>query len=340
MQKVICYLLISICLAACLSGGQPKWVDGKSKAYPDTAYLTASGSADNPEDAKTRALANLTKIFEVRIDDVSRDESEAWMQNTEEGATQGNRQLAVRYVDAFSTKLLEGAEIVESWQDKETKQHFALAVISRTQLRNKLSSEIRKHDRYSQEKVAQADRSADPFQSAQYLYQARRSQISRAALQRDLQIVDPTGVGIRTLWSVQDLELRIDNALGKMQVVSKADYATEEGPDVELDRVLKGGIAAVGMQYSDAQARYRMEGKLEVKAPEFHDGWHWYRGALEVSLLRADNTVLATIRWPLKAPGLSKAQATVRLKSDIQSMMQSKLKEALLSYQAESSTNT
>ena len=336
MRNIICGALMAVLITACFSSGQPKWVDGRSKSYPEAQFLTATGSAGNPEDAKTRALANLSKIFEVRINDVGRDESEAWLQSNEQGAVQGNRQLTARYVDAFSTKMLEGAEIGEQWQDNETRQHFALAVISRAQLSNKLSGEIRKNDRYAQEKVAQAERSSDPFKAAQYYFQAQRAQVSRAALQRDLQIVDKTGVGIRPLWSVKDLDVRIDKALAVMQVMSNADYEMENSPDVELEHALRGGITAMGMRFTDTQARYRLDGKLEVKAPEFRDGWYWYRGALEVNLLRADSTVMATVRWPLKASGQSEAQAATRLKSDIQNLVSKNLRAALLSYQADS----
>lgn len=321
-------------LAGCAAtgGDGPAWIRGADKAYPESEYLTATGSAGNPEDAKTRALGNLARIFEVRIDDAARDESAAWLESNGEGTTRGNRQAAARFIDAYSTKLLEGANIAELWQEKNTGQHYALAVMPRAQASARLGNEIRKHDRYTQTLVTQAGRAVNPFKAAQYLYQARSEQANRAALQRDLRIIDLSGVGIRPLWTVDDLDSRIDRQLGEMTVIGKV-MSDSTG---ELEHQLQSGIAAAGMQLRPAGAAYRLETQLDVKDAEYRDGWYWYRGALEASLLdNRSNTVLATNRWPLKTSGQTEAQAKVRLNDQLLEILNKQLKTALLAATAE-----
>ena len=106
------------------TGGKPRWVDGQSKDYPDDSFMTATGSADDQEKAKARALSNLAKIFEVQIDESSHDESSAWTQSVDGERRQGNEQLAARYLDAYTSKLLEGAKIAESWYDNKARLYY------------------------------------------------------------------------------------------------------------------------------------------------------------------------------------------------------------------------
>lgn len=336
MNKPNRYLLYAWCaaiLAGCATGGNgPAWITGADQAYPESKYLTATGSAGNAEDAKTRALANLARIFEVRIDDAGRDESAAWMESNGEDTTRGNRQAAARFIDAYSTKLLEGANIAELWQDKNTRQHYALAVMPRAQAGARLGEEIRKYDRNTQTLVTLAGRATDPFKAAQYLYQARAAQANRAALQRDLRIVDVSGIGVKPLWTVGDLDARIDRLLGQMTVTGKVLSDTTG----KLEHDLQSGIAAAGMQLSPAGAAYRLEAQLEVKDAEYRDGWYWYRGALEASLLdNRNNSVLAANRWPLKTSGQTEDQAKVRLNDQLLDILNKQLKTALLAASAE-----
>lgn len=328
------YILYAIVLAGCAagSGGGPAWISGADEAYPESAYLTATGSASTPEDAKTRALGNLAKIFEVRIDDAGRDESEAWLESDGENTTRGNRQAVARFIDAYTTKLLEGADIAELWRDGKTGQHYALAVMPRAQASTRLGNEIRQYDRYTQTLVTQAGRTAEPFKAAQYLYQARIEQANREILQRDLRIIDPSGAGVRPLWTVDDLDARIDRRLGEMTVTGKV----LSGSAVDLERHLQSGIAAAGMQLLTTGAAYRLEAKLDVKDAEHLDGWYWYRGALELSLLDdRRNTVLAATRWPLKASGQTETQAETRLNDQLLNILNKQLKTALLASSAE-----
>ncbi len=338
-MKIILSLVIIFSLSGCFSfGGAPTWVDGESKQFKKSQYLTATGSADDVEDAKSRALANLARIFEVQIDDSSRDETEAWQKTDRSGKDEavlgGTSQLTVRYIESFTSKALEGAEIVEQWQDTDTGQHYALAAVSRPQLKAKFIQDIQRMDNYIAARLANARATAEPFKAAQYLYLARLSQYDRDAVQRDLQVIDLSGVGVKPRWTTEQLDVQIDKALGKMQVAGKV----LQDPVGNLDQSLQSGIAAAGMKYRASAAPYRLEAKLDAKDLGQRDGWYWYRGALEVTLLdnrQGKPRVLASQRWPVKTSAVEKSQAAVRMQDEVARLLTKQMKVAFLSFKAD-----
>ena len=334
-HRSLCIILTGILLSACAKHA-PDWVQGSAKDYPTEQYLTATGTADNIEDARTRALANLAKIFTVSIDDSSYDAAQAWQRTADGAVEQGQIQRAARYVDAYSSKLLEGAQIVEQWQDQQ--RHYALAVISRAQLSTQLRSEIHEYDRQTKNLLAQAQTTADAFASAQILSQAQTLQIQRALLQQDLQIVDRSGAGIRPRWSVAGLQQNIDQTLAQMTVAPEV----LSDPLQLLNADLKTAIAAAGMTYlASDDAVYRLQAAMEIDNPGLQDGWYWYRGALTVTLIQqADNRVVASQRWPLKAAGQSEAQAARRLHTQVVDLLSTSLKPALLDFANNSHPST
>ncbi len=326
-------VVVSVLLAGCagMGGGKPRWVDGKAKEYPDDKFMTATGSGDDQEKAKNRALSNLAKIFEVQIEESAHDESSAWTKTGVDGeTTQGNDQLAARYLDAYTSKLLEGAKIAASWFDDDVGLHYSLAVIERSAISNRLSADIRKQDQHSQTLIGQAQ-GADPFKAARLLFQARNAQVQREALQRDLRIVDSTGVGIRPLWTVQQLDTDIDQQLKRMKVDVRALLEPDAPVVSDLAKYLEAGASAAGMTPGRADAAYRLEGDLDVKDLGEKDGWYWFRGSLEIILRdNRNDKLLISERWPLKVSGATKPQAEVRLRDQVQQRLNLELKTALL----------
>lgn len=328
-------LAAGLLLTACATGGrQPAWIDGESNDYPQAGYLTATGSASRPEDAKTRALGNLAKIFEVKVEETSRDESSAWRQTADTGTRQGTSQLTARYIDAYSTKLLEGANVVENWYDKKQQRHYALAVISRSQLGTRLRNDISQADRYIQHRLMNADGLRDPVARAQMIYSARSALRAREMLQKDLQIVDRTGTGVPTDWSVRRLDARIDAALSRVT----ARVSVLQDPVGELERLLQSAVTAAGMRYTGESAEYELQGKLDVQDVGWQDGWYWYRGSLQVTLLKVSSgKVSAAVHWPLKSSGQSQQQSRIRLHDEIADRLNTGLRDALLSFSMEQS---
>jgi hypothetical protein len=266
----------------------------------------------------------------VQIEESAHDEATAWTRTADGERKEGGDQLAARYLDAYTSKLLEGAKVAENWFDDDVGLYYSLAVLERSALANRLSPDIRKHDQHSQTLIGQA-RGADPFRAARLLFQARNAQMQREALQRDLRIVDSTGVGIHPLWTVQQLDTDIDQQLKQMKVDARAlsEPGTEETK--RLTEYLQSGVSAAGMTNSRADAAYRLEGDLDVKDLGKVDGWYWFRGSLEIILRdNRNDKLLISERWPLKVSGATREQAEVRLRDQLQQRLNLELKTALL----------
>jgi hypothetical protein len=325
-------VVVILMLAGCVgTGGKPRWVDGQSQDYPEARFMSATGSADTQEKAKDRALSNLAKIFEVQIEESAHDESSAWTQTSGEEHKQGNEQLAARYLDAYTSKLLEGARIAESWRDEKVGLYYSLAVLERGPVSNRLSSDIRKQDQQTQTLVSQAQGSGDPLRAARLLFQARTAQLAREDLQRNLRMVDQSGLGIRPMWTVQQLDNDIDQQLKRMKVDVRALTGPEAGPVPDLGKYLQAGVSAAGMTPAKTDAAYRLEGDLDVQDLGQKDGWYWFRGSLEIILRDNHNDkLLVDERWPIKVSGATKPQAEVRLRDQVQQRLNLELKTALL----------
>lgn len=328
-ELLLAILLVNVVTACAVAGKRPEWLEGEAKQYPRSRYIVATGSADNPSDAQTRALGNLSKIFEVKVEETSRDESSAMRRTSGEQVETGTHQLTARYIDAYSTKLLEGASVVENWFDKQQNRHYALAVISRSQLGTRLRADIAKVDRQIQTQLARGERTADLLRKAQFVYGARTTMKTREMLQKDLQIVDRTGVGVPTNWSVERLDQLIDATLSRVSI----DQTVQEDPFGELGQSLQSAISAAGMQYNDQAANYTLRGKLDVQDVGWQEGWYWYRGALQVTVIKkTSGEVMASAECPLKSSAQSQQQSLIRLKSEIADWLNTQFRSAILAF--------
>jgi len=54
-------------IAASSEGKRPGWIDNPSRLYPESEYLTGSGSGSTRKEAENDAFASLAKIFSVEI---------------------------------------------------------------------------------------------------------------------------------------------------------------------------------------------------------------------------------------------------------------------------------
>ena len=328
MKTIIFNLSILCLLTACMAiSSRPTWVDGESSEYPEKDYLVANGSAANSEDAKNRALANLARIFEVRITDTATDRSQA--QSNQSGVSRS--QMTVRYVDAYTDKLLEGASIASMWFDEKSGQHYALAVMHKKQLTQRLLANIEKVDRATREYLQQANQSSEALLKLNYLYKAWQTQNDRAKFQQDLQIVDNKSAAFKPYWTQEQLNVAIQNSLQSI----KAAVEVENDPMGMLTEILPAAIADTGITVVPQGRQYRFLGRLDMNDLGLRDGWYWYRGALELELQEvATQRVRGIQRWPIKASGKTQNQARIRLRTQLLALLEGQLKPTIAGFGA------
>ena len=320
-KQITAILVLGFVLAAC-SSNQPDWLDTPAEQYPPQRYLSAVGEADDRSTADGRALANLAKIFEVAIKDHSLDFSQARMSSDQSGSAANNIQTTSRYVTTEARQVLEGAQLVESWQAEEGKT-YALAVLEKAPAERRFRGGVRSADRQIEDRVKYASQQApNPVAALAALEQARKIENQRSNLNRNLSVV--SGKGIKAHHDQASLEKLLRNAL-----VTLHFHAVADSP--QLQQSLESAIGALGITL-DKDARYQLIASMDTEPVQNKQGWYWLRGSTEMSLIY-HGEALAKKRWPLKVSATDEGMVEQRAKDKLSEQMPTYLYELITSVQ-------
>jgi hypothetical protein len=297
-------------------------VNKPTEQYPQQRYLSAVGEADDRSTADDRALANLAKIFEVAVSDSSMDFSQARVSADQSGLAASNVQSASRYVSTEAKQILEGAQLVESWQGQEGKT-YSLAVLEKSPAARRFRDAVRGADRQIDDRVNYASQQApNPVVALAALEQARKIESQRSNLNRNLAIV--SGKGINAPHDQASLEKLLRNALASLHFHAAADSP-------ELQQNLESAIGALGITL-DKKAPYLLTASLDTEPVQQQQGWYWLRGSTQLNLMFQDET-LAKKRWPLKVSAMDKGMVEQRAKDKLSEQMTAYLYELITSVQ-------
>jgi LPP20 lipoprotein len=316
-----------VLLSACASTpSTPDWVNGKSAKYPDNQYLVGRGSAGTQEDARNRARADLAKILEVGISAKSSDVTS--FSSGAEGAkteSQVSRSIATR-----TDQIVRGIQIPETWQDPQTKSTYALAVLPRSQAAMGLRADIDRLDAATRGYVAQARSAPDLLAQVASASKALDSQRERDAVQRTLQVVDVTGLGVPPEQNSGQLAADLAALLKRVHMKPLAAPGSQDG----LERMLSAALSEAGfVPEAGEDAPYVLYGSLQMDDLGVINGWYWMRGTLEVQLAeKASGKVRGNKRWEIKTSSPQKATAQRRAMDEADATLKRELRPAILGF--------
>jgi hypothetical protein len=259
------------------TGRRPAWIDRESPQWPREMYVLGVGSADDREAAEDRARADLARVFETHVSSVfSANESESSVK-TDRGASYGGKVSVSDETRSTTDKVLEGVEIVEVWQDPETKQIHALAVLDRQQAAARLDARLEALEEGAKPlraRLGTADK-ADGLAAALRLFRVERE---RKAVQQELGIVAPgrpPRAGVKEEAAAREFISRLSVAL-----------AIEGDRSGVVRDAVVGGLAAAGFTVKpDAEkADLRGAATVSVQSLGLKDGWYWSRANVGVAL--------------------------------------------------------
>jgi hypothetical protein len=324
---------VALVLSACAGGRnglRPDWVDGASTQYSDAQYLIGRGQADNQEDAKNRARADLAKVFEVAV----RAESEDTQSYKSESANgQGDARSATQVTRTIATRtdqVIQGVRIADLWQDPTTKSQYVLAVLSRAQAAASLRQEIERLDAATRTYIGQARGSSDLFAQIAAASHALQLQVERQGYQKTLKVIDRSGRGVEPEWSAAKLSADLDGLLKRVHVAPRVAGKSVEG----LDTAVAGGLSAAGFAVDTGQnADYTLEATLDLDDLGHREGWYWTKGTLQITLYdRASGRVRGTRRWDIKAAGQEAVLARRRAMDQVESILKTQLRDSLIAF--------
>lgn len=198
--------------------GQPEWLEGGAASrYPAAQYLTGVGHGGDRMACESDARAALAKIFAARIEQVSTDSQSHFSRVNELGRVRVEA-LAVQQLTRVSTDyVLKGTRLAEVWQGGPQSFH-CLAVLDRLVAGRTLRDELDRKDVEIAALVREGDAAPNP--TARFFAYKRAMELlqRREALNAELRIVAPGGVGKPPLHGWEDLVGKLTGARAQIKV--------------------------------------------------------------------------------------------------------------------------
>jgi hypothetical protein len=333
--NVAIVLLLSLLITACSitpddPDTRPDWINGQSKKYASSLYLSGQGSALTSDDAKDRARSDLAKQFEVAIKE-SGQQSQTFTSEQANGETVTSLDQKIsRQLNSYTSRTLRGVEIADQWYDAKRGTHYALAVLSRNKTRQRLEQELQTLDKQSQQLLLQAKAEPALLGRAALVQLAINSQQQRIAVQRSLQVVDTGGFGKPAKLSLAELERSRDALLKKVRIqpLASGDMSNE------LVKVLSGATAGAGFSINNSNYDYQLKVQTLLDPVLEQNGWFWLRGTMEINLLDTVGNNIGVQRWPLKVSSINIERTQQKLLSETNKLLKGELRDVLLGFAA------
>ncbi len=208
---------------------------------------------------------------------------------------------------------LKGVDIVETWQNPQSGEYFALAALSRNKAAREFSRRISDLDQETARHLQRARQSRDPLDQIAYLQRAVDNQGERAQVLDFLQAISPAKA--RSLQPHKQL----DNLQAQAQTQRRRlPISVEVAGDLahEMGEYVRGGLAAAGYTADEAGAtRFTLSAALALDAPVNRRGINWITGAMDLKLVdNQTGKVRGACTWDIKegARNLSVARQDVR----------------------------
>lgn len=319
-------LVLSL-LPGCASRGPvtPDWIGGDSAEYQNSQYLIGRGQAATQEEAKDRARADLSKIFQVAVASESEDIQKFKTGPAGPGQYEGG---ASRRITTYTSQIISGIQIAELWQDLATRTHHALAILPRLQTAASLRQQIAQLDDATGNYIEQSRKNSDLFLKISAANQAVETQQERASLQKSLQIVDATGRGTEPQWNLAKLNSDLDGLLKRVHIRSQVAANSPPG----FTEILDGAMAKAGFLIETGQnPDFVLRARMDMADLGYQEGWYWQRGVLEVTLSEAATSrVRGTRRWNIKSSAPDRESAAKRAMNQADAVLKQELRTAII----------
>ncbi len=154
--------------------GEPDWVrTGRSMDYPREEYVVGLGRGGSPQAAEDNARAEVAKVFEARVGQLTRERETYTEGRTSSGAGGWSRAIDISQATSVETdKVLSGVEVVERFEGPDG--HAALAVLSRADASDRLWRRARELVGRAEALLKKGREASDPLDAARSYYQAAR----------------------------------------------------------------------------------------------------------------------------------------------------------------------
>lgn len=326
-MKIIYGGLLALILSACASqetkpSGPPSWVMSESQEYPRSRFITGVGEADTMTDAKSRARAEIAKVFNVSIQSTSSDES-YFEQST--GMETYNATAISREIQSSTQQRLEGVKVPEVWQDANNQRYYALAVLPRQITAANLRNDVNQLDDATQSLITNIQNSPSLVQKIRLSGKTIALQQKRALLNRQLQVVSIAGDGVPAKWSADKLMLDRSELISRITVTAMATGKNEQ----QLQTSLEDALANQGFTVLSS-GNYVLKAELDSTALPPQGSWYYEKGSLNISLMGENKQSLGGHVWNFKISSSDPSLTQLRVLEQAKKYLNTELSEKLL----------
>lgn len=320
--------ILALALNACTSAPtRPDWLSGDTARYSSAKDLLGRGEAPTLEQAKDRARADVAKIFEVAVNEFSEDVRQFSSSSDADKVQSGSEAKVSRTTLTHTDRVLQGVRIAETWQDPKSLTYFALAVLPRSQAAAGLRQEIEGLDAATRGYLDQARDTRDLLDKIAAAQRALQAQVERDGYQQTLKVVDRSGQGLPSEWSIARLRADGEDLRQRLHIVVRVPPTAP----TELRDIADGAVSAAGFKtVPDSAADYVLDTQANLADPVFREGWYWVTGEVAVQLReRSDGRIRGIMRWPIKASAQDTAMAQRRAWDQVGALLKKELGDAL-----------
>lgn len=305
----------------------PDWVNSKPAAYPESRYLTASGSANFEKAADQDALANLASVFNQIISS-NTNASRKMRQDTDESVSKESAYSQDVSVIVDQSELT-GVEIKERFFDG--KKHYSLAVLDKVEAAKiyvsaieENNKEIARLESFSQADQFSMERCANLF-IAQEKAEQNKGYIDR------LFVIDSDQAKRMSTKSPQDFRAQRVEIARQIPIFVKVSG----DKDSFVQKKLCDMLTSLGFRFSsDPAERYSLTGdfSLEQKMStdkESMQTFYSFSCALKDSAM---STALWSDSFKGRASSFNEADSLDRAKNAVGKRIQKNLAESFMNF--------
>jgi hypothetical protein len=299
-MKTTTATLLALLFAVSVCWGQkPDWLSGKSSKYPNEFYLVGVGAGKTRDVAENQARASIAKTFSADISAVTGVVTTETIAKKDQTVTADLSQKTVSDIEVGVNKTLEGTEIADVWEDRETGTVHALAVLDRSAAQSMLEEQIRQKDEEILHLSTSVGDIPQKLEKLRVMLRQNSLMVARERLNSDCRVVDPMHRGIQAPFSMEEEKTRIASFLKNDFKVGISSSGEESARLIKpaLKSLSARGLNArkvTSSNQSSMDVIIMLESDLDPST-EPVDEWYYCRWQVDMTIIdQRDSSSIAT----------------------------------------------
>ena len=278
-------LLVAIFISSCAGTAavSKKSVAGGingGKEYPSSKYLTAEGMGPSESEARQRAKAELSNIFESKVSSEVINRVRSVIDPTDKETVTRDDEQKIRVLSSVD---LKGLEIGKVWHDEKQGNYHALAVLNRHKAREEWQGKVDDIDDRIEAMLSSLKSLKSNFSRLQTLKKARRLWLEKEIVVSRLRVLgfSDASVADYDVKSILNMTTRISSSLLVSIYIADGIYGKLISDEI-TEALNREGYAVTG---NGDEANIEINGLVKVSPVDLKNpGWEFARASVSIAL--------------------------------------------------------